>query len=147
MKIFRAQSEQIELVGPLFDSYRQFYGQRADVEGARNFLHERLNKDESAIFLAMDGEKAVGFIQLYPSFDSVTMQRLWVLNDLFVVPEARKRGVAKLLMERARQLAVETKAKGLILETAVDNLPAQRLYEKLGWKRDEEFYRYYLNVP
>jgi GNAT superfamily N-acetyltransferase len=146
-KIVRAGLTHLELVVPLFDAYRQFYRQRADVEGACNFLRERLSENESVVFLAMDGEKAVGFIQLYPAFDSVVMRRLWILNDLFVVPAARKRGVAKLLMERARQLAVETKAKGLILETAVDNLPAQKLYEQLGWKRDEEFYRYYLNVP
>jgi ribosomal protein S18 acetylase RimI-like enzyme len=146
-KVIRASTDDLELAVPLFDAYRQFYKQRADVDSARNFLRERLSKNESVIFLAMDGGKTVGFIQLYPSFDSSAIKRLWILNDLFVVPEARKNGVAKLLMERARQFAVETKAKGLILETAVDNLPAQKLYEKLGWKRDEEFYRYYLNVP
>ena len=146
IKAIRASTENLESVVPLFDAYRQFYKQRADAEGVRSFLRERLSEDESVVFLALDSSTTVGFIQLYPSFDSVTMQRLWILNDLFVVPEVRKRGVAKLLMERARQLAVETKAKGLILETAVDNLPAQKLYEQLGWKRDTAFHRYYLDV-
>jgi ribosomal protein S18 acetylase RimI-like enzyme len=147
VRIVRADASHLEHVIPLFDAYRQFYKQASGMAAARKFLQERLEREESVIFLAMDGETAVGFIQLYPSFDSVAMQRLWILYDLFVAPETRKRGVAKLLMERARQLAVETKAKGLILETAVDNLPAQKLYEQLGWKRDEEFYRYYLNAP
>ena len=98
------------------------------------------------MFLAMDGKEAVGFVQLYPSFDSVTMRNLWILYDLFVVPTARKRGVAKLLIERAQRFAAETKAKRLILETAVDNVTAQKLYERLGWKRDTAFHRYYLDV-
>ena len=63
-------------------------------------------------------------------------------NDLYVIAEARKLGVGRALMERARQLAEATRANCLTLETASDNLPAQRLYEGLGWKRDEEFYRF-----
>jgi GNAT superfamily N-acetyltransferase len=98
------------------------------------------------VFLAMDSKKAVGFVQLYPSFDSVTMRRTWILYDLFVAPTARKHGVATLLMKRARRWAVDTKAKGLILETAIDNRPAQKLYEQLGWKRDAAFHRYCLDV-
>ena len=104
--------------------------------------YERLKGDESVIFLALAGEKAVGFVQLYPCFSSTAMKRMWILNDLFVTPEARRGGAAKALMERARQWAVETKADGLWLETAVDNHPAQRLYESLGWKRDNDYYRY-----
>lgn len=142
----RAELAHLELIVPLFDAYRQFYKQTSDVTGTREFLRERLERSESVIFLAMDGENAVGFVQLYPSFESVTMRPVWILYDLFVMTAARKGGVAKLLMERARQFAVETKAKGLILETAIDNHPAQKLYEQLGWKRDTAFHRYYLDV-
>lgn len=95
---------------------------------------------------ALPGAACLGFVQLYPSFSSVSMKRLWVLNDLFVVPGARRRGAAEALMARARRLALETGAEGLVLETAVDNKKAQRLYEKLGWKRDREFYRYNLDL-
>jgi ribosomal protein S18 acetylase RimI-like enzyme len=144
--IIRADHVHLELVTPLFDAYRQFYKQPPDMAKARKFLRERLKRDESVIFLAMDGKKAAGFIQLYPSFDSVTMRRVWILYDLFVTTTARKRGVAKMLMERARRFAIETKAKGLILETAVDNVAAQKLYERLGWQRDMAFDRYYLDV-
>lgn len=146
LTVFRADDRHLAQIVPLFDGYRLFYRQRSNRAGARRFLRERLHKSESVILLAMEGDSAVGFIQLYPTFDSVTMRRLWILNDLFVAPEARERGVAKLLMERARQLAVATKAKGLILETAVDNLAAQKLYEQLGWRRDTAFHRYYLDV-
>jgi GNAT superfamily N-acetyltransferase len=142
LRIVRATAKDAERVTPLFDAYRQFYKQKPDLASARAFIAERLQADESVIFLALDGEKVVGFVQLYPCFSSTAMKRMWILNDLFVTPEARRGGAARALMERARQWAVETKADGLWLETAVDNHPAQRLYESLGWKRDKDFYRY-----
>ena len=142
VRIVRATAKDVERVAPLFDSYRQFYKQKSNIAGARTFIAERLQRDESVIFLALDGDGAVGFVQLYPCFSSTAMKRMWILNDLFVTPEARRHGAAKALMQRARQWAVETKADGLWLETAVDNHPGQRLYESLGWKRDNDYYRY-----
>lgn len=136
------------MAAPLFDAYRQFYKLPPDPEKGRKFLSERLSRSESVVFLALiEGETgwiAAAFMQLYPTFSSLSLKRLWILNDLFVAPQARKAGIAKALMERARQLAAETGAEGLILETAVDNVAAQTLYERLGWKRDEKFYRYAL---
>jgi len=133
-------------VALLFDSYRQFYGKPSDVEAARRFLFARLSKDESALFIARVEGKVAGFVNLYPVFSSVNLTRQWILNDLFVAPEARKLGVGRGLTERARRLAEATQANGLALETAIDNQAAQKLYESLGWKRDEEFYRYFLPV-
>lgn len=142
VKIARATAKDAEGIAPLFDAYRQFYKKKADLAGARAFIGERLEKEESVIFLAIAGDRTVGFVQLYPCFSSTAMKPVWILNDLFVTPEARRGGAAKALMERARQWAVETEADGLWLETAVDNHPAQRLYESLGWKRDDHYYRY-----
>ncbi len=145
-EIMRATPEHLDLAVPLFDGYRRFYGQTGDLEGARVFLRERLTRKESVLFLAVEEDVGFGFTQLYPSFSSVSMQRLWILNDLFVVPEARGRGVAAALLEEARQLAVRTRAAGLKLRTATDNHAAQRLYEKLGWERDDAFHNYSLSV-
>ena len=142
MELIRAQAKDTDLIAPLFDAYRQFYKAPSDVEASRQFIFERLTRNESVIFLAMDGEHAIGFIQLYPLFASVALQSLWLLNDLFVVPEARKLGVGKALMNHAEQFANETGSRGLFLRTATDNFPAQKLYEKCGWIRDDKFYRY-----
>jgi ribosomal protein S18 acetylase RimI-like enzyme len=146
IQILEATARDVDRVVPLFLAYLEFYRQPSEPGRARAFLSERLQRGESKIFLATIDERPVGFVQLYPTFASLAMKRSWVLYDLFVVPAARRHGVAKALMERARQLAVETEADGLTLETATDNLPAQRLYESLGWKRDEEFYRYFLKI-
>lgn len=126
----------------LFDAYREFYRQRSDKMAAKRFLQNRLRRKESVVFFARIGKDAVGFVQLYPTFTSVALKRLWILNDLYVVPKGRRLGVAAALMARACKLALETRAEGLCLETAVKNIAAQRLYKKLGWKREKGFYRY-----
>ena len=149
MLVRRAGLDDLSALAPLFDGYRQFYGQRSDLPGARAFLEERLRRDESVIFLAVaDGEggEALGFTQLYPSFSSVSLRRLWILNDLFVRPDIRRGGVGRRLLERAREWAIETQAKGLILTTAITNQAAQALYESCGWRRDGEFEHYQLLV-
>ncbi|TAE26421.1 MAG: GNAT family N-acetyltransferase [Candidatus Kapaibacterium sp.] len=147
INIVRAKLEHLDVLAPLFDGYRQFYEQTADVEGARIFLESRITAQESTIFLALgvNGE-GLGFTQLYPVFTSVGMRRAWLLNDLFVAPEARKQGVAEALMEEARTFAKQTNAAYLTLETAQTNASAQALYEKLGWKRDTEHYFYSLSL-
>ena len=143
--IVRATAQHVELLTPMFDGYRQFYKQPPDPGQARRFVRNRLERNESVVFLAIEDDAGVGFTQLYPSFSSVSMKRVWILNDLFIVPEARQRGIASALLERAERFAVETRAKGLELKTAKDN-PAQRLYERMGWQRDEAFHHYSLSV-
>lgn len=127
---------------PLFDSYRVFYKQASNPEEARKFLRERFQNKDSVIFIAMDQEgKGLGFVQLYPSFSSVSMQPTYILNDLYVASEARKKGIGEALMERAKEFAIAQNSKGLTLETAIDN-PAQKLYKRLGWKQDLEVNHY-----
>lgn len=143
--IARAERKDLEDVVPLFDGYRQFYGQPSDLAAARAFLRDRMERDESVIYVAYTAPgEAAGFAQLYPSFSSVSLKRLWILNDLFVRSDVRRGGVGRALLERARRHAVETGAKGLVLNTAVTNTPAQTLYESCGWQRDDEFFQYHL---
>ena len=139
----RAELDDLDALVPLFDAYRRFYGQTGDLAGARAFLADRFKRGESVIFLAVVDGAIVGFTQLYPTFSSVSMKRLWVLNDLFVAPDARKSGAGRALLERAERWAAETGAKGLTLSTEITNLPAQRLYEACGWTKDDEFIHYH----
>ena len=145
IRVVRATLQDVDRLVPLFGAYREFYHRPADPDGSRRFLTERLTRGESVVYLAEDPGATLGFTQLYPTFASLSMKPWWVLYDLYVVPAARRRGVASLLLDRAKQLAQETGADGLSLETARDN-PAQKLYEAHGWKRDEIFlhYEYYV---
>lgn len=136
----------IDVVVPLFDGYRQFYGQPSDAALARAFVAERMALLESVIFLAQsESGAALGFTQLYPSFSSVSARRIWVLNDLFVSSAARGQGVGSALLNAAKTHALATGAKRLILSTAHDN-PAQKLYEAHGYERDNSFYHYSLEL-
>lgn len=145
--ITRATLSDLDALTPLFDGYRVFYGKPSDPATARAFLRERLSNDESVIFLARDADgSALGFTQLYPCFSSVSARRLWILNDLFVAPDARRRGVARALLERARGHGQETGVVRLILQTAHDNTQAQALYESLGWVRQGGMYEYALEL-
>lgn len=146
--IVNAGVADVELIAPLFDGYRQFYGQPSNPVAARDYLAERLSRDESVIFLALldqnGSRQPAGFTQLYPLFSSVSLRRVWVLNDLFVAPFARGNGVARALLTRAQEYGIETNAVRLTLRTAVDNTPAQKVYEAMGWRRDQQFYTYTL---
>lgn len=146
ISIRQAGMADLDRVAPLFDQYRQFYRQPSDPELARAFIRERLALQESVIFLA-ENEKgeAVGFMQLYPLFSSISAKRSWMLNDLFVSPTARRSGVASALLDTAKAHAKATGTKSLELSTAHDN-PAQKLYESHGYVRDKVFYYYSLEV-
>ena len=147
MEIDQATPAEVGEIAPLFDAYRQFYNQPSNEEAARRFLFARLSKGESVLFYAHIGRGLpLGFVHLYPVFSSVKLGRQWILNDLYVKPEARKQSVGLALVERAMRFAADTQADGLTLETSADNHAAQRLYERTGWKRDNEFYRYFLAV-
>ena len=143
VRTVRAELDDLDALVPLFDGYRRFYAQTSDPDGARAFLSDRLKRGESVIFLAVADGAIVGFTQLYPSFSSVSMKRLWVLNDLFVAPEARTSGAGHALLDRAERWADETGAKGLTLSTQITNTTAQRLYEACGWTKDDEFLHYH----
>ena len=127
---------------PLFDSYRQFYGRESNLGAAREFLSARFNHGESVMFIAHETHEPVGFVQLYPSFSSVALARIFILNDIFVSARSRKRGVASLLIEAAIEYARSLNAARLSLSTAVTNQTAQALYQSAGWKRDEQFFYY-----
>jgi ribosomal protein S18 acetylase RimI-like enzyme len=143
VNVRRADRTDVHRVVPLFGAYREFYHQRPDPAREREFLTERLERDECAIFVAESDGTFVGFTLLYPMFSSEGLRPSWVLNDLYVLPAFRRQGVGAQLLRRAKEFGRETHAAYLTLETARDN-PAQHLYESEGWTRDEVFLHYEL---
>ncbi len=139
--IYRATIEHLDELAVLFDGYRQFYRQPSDLDAARQFIGDRLRNEDSVIFVAnlSDSGKLVAFTQLYPTFSSVRMQRVWTLNDLFVAESARGQGIARSLMETTRAFAVSTGAVALELATERDNIEAQALYNSLKYDEIDDF--------
>jgi ribosomal protein S18 acetylase RimI-like enzyme len=143
-RIRQASGADLHTASKLFDGYRQFYGQPANYPLAEAFLRDRFDNNDSVVFLAVDKQSGngLGFVQLYPSFSSVAAQRIWILNDLFVAPAARQRGVGRALLDAARDHAVSTGAKRLVLSTATTNREARALYESYGFKQEDVFVAY-----
>lgn len=148
LQIRRATRRDVRAIAPLFDAYRVFYGKKSDLKLAEKFLADRLRRDESVIFYVQDSKSgaAVAFTQLYPSFSSVSASPIWILNDLFVAPLARRRGCARILMEAAHTHARKTKALRVVLSTVHTNRQAQALYESLGYVRDKDFRTYSFEI-
>ena len=143
----QATIHDLEQLVPLFDGYRQFYGRISDLRAAREFLLARFTNEESTVFLAHEDERAIGFTQLYPSFSSISLARIFILNDLFVHEQARRKGVASALMSAAVKFATALGAARLSLSTAITNDAAQALYHSAGWRSDDQFFVYDFVIP
>jgi ribosomal protein S18 acetylase RimI-like enzyme len=147
MQVIRAHLHHAPQIGQLFDLYRQFYQCDADLDLAIRYITERITHAESTIFVAVDRDTLVGFVQLYPTFCSVQAVKRFVLYDLFVDVKSRNRGTGAALMNRAAEHAKQEGAARLDLQTAFSNQVGQHLYEKLGYQKvTEEFYDYSLQL-
>jgi GNAT superfamily N-acetyltransferase len=137
----------LDALAPLFDRYRRFQGRPADPAACRAFLLDRFNHGESVVFLAVRAGRPEGFAQLYPSFSSTALARVFILNDLFVAEEGRRSGAASALLQAVEAYAWSCGACRVSLNVARANGPAQRLYEAQGWVRDGEFFMYHRHPP
>jgi len=138
MKVRIATPSDLQQLAKLFDGYRVYYKKESDIDGAKAFLSDRLQNDDSEIYVCetTDGNLA-GFTQLYPLFSSTRMKRLWLLNDLFVDPSYRGQQVSKKLIERAKALVRATSACAMFLETEKTNMIGNNLYPKTGFQLNE----------
>lgn len=136
--IRRAQIADLPQLAQLFDDYRVFYRKESDLSAANDFIKERMLAEESVIFVHESGSDITGFTQLYPIFSSTRMRRIWLLNDLFIKPEFRGKGISKELIEAAKEHSRQTNASGLLLETEQANKIGNRLYPSVGFELNEE---------
>jgi len=135
MNYRKAQNKDLDNLSALFDKYRVFYRKEADIDRAKDFLAERISSNDSEIFVAENTEsQLVGFVQLYPLFSSTRMEKLWLLNDLFVDPEFRSKGISIGLINKAKELVKTSDACGMFLETEKSNLIGNNLYPKTGFE-------------
>jgi ribosomal protein S18 acetylase RimI-like enzyme len=148
MRIVQATLEHLDLLTPLFVKYREFYGELPFPESSRKFLEKRLSRQESVIYLALADEedRLLGFCQLYPSFSSLALKRVWILNDIYVAEDARRQLVADRLLQTAKKMARETNAVRMRVSTSVSNEVAHKVYESIGFHEDTEFKNYILPI-
>ncbi len=148
MRIVQATLEHLDLLTPLFIKYREFYGELPFPDSSRKFLETRLKRKESVIYMALADEedRLLGYCQLYPSFSSLSLKRVWILNDIFVAEDARRMLVADRLLQTAKQMAKDTNAVRMRVATSVSNEVAQKTYESIGFREDTRFKNYTLEL-
>jgi GNAT superfamily N-acetyltransferase len=147
LTIRQAVLADLEPLAALFDQYRQFQGQAGDLPAARHFLRDRFEHGQSVVFMAWRGDQGLGFAQLFPSFSSVALKRVFILNDLFVAATARRLGVASALLHAVEAHAWQLGAVRVSLNVARDNLEGQQLYAARGWAADELYFAYHRHRP
>lgn len=148
MRIVQATLEHLDLLTPMFIKYREFYGELPFPESSRKFLESRLKRKESVIYLALadDEDKLLGYCQLFPSFSSLSLKRVWILNDIYVAEDARRMLVADRLLQTAKQMAKDSNAVRMRVATSVSNEAAQKTYESIGFREDTRFKNYTLEL-
>lgn len=146
LSIVRATLPHTAQVAPLFDEYRRFFTEKSDLQRSTEFISERLRNQDSVVFLALDGDTGIGFIQLYPLFSSWYAKRIWFLSDLYVAPEARRNSVGRELVQRVVDYANETGASSVMVELPFSEPHLQRFYSAFGFQKDEVFDLYRLKT-
>ena len=137
MKVREAKLSDLKNLSVLFNSYRMFYGKKFDLKVAEEFLRSRIKKKDSKIFVCDFNNELSGFVQLYPLFSSTRVSKYWLLNDLYVDVNKRGKGFSKLLIQRSKELVIESKACGMMLETEKSNDIGNKLYPSTGFKKNE----------
>ncbi|MBJ7555552.1 GNAT family N-acetyltransferase [Marinomonas spartinae] len=149
MELRKAKLSDVDLLSPLFHDYRQLsvsLDSTASLEESKRWITDCLVNDDATFLLAIKEGRLFGFATLYKGFSSVSLQKYWILNDLYVTSDARGLGVGTLLMAKVDDYAVQTHSKGVELETSLDNRVAQSLYEKLGYLENAQYKRYFKKV-
>jgi GNAT superfamily N-acetyltransferase len=128
-----ARTDEIEEMLPLIRAYCEFYETEPDDEGLRSMFETLINEpSQGAIFIARDGGKAVGFATLDWKWSSLKAARIGYLEDLFVDPQARGRGIADALIEVCAARCRELGMPAMEWLTAPDNHRAQKVYDRTG---------------
>ncbi len=139
MIVKRATQEDLHQLATLFDEYRQFYGASSNIKQSYQFLKHRYDNKDSVIFIHVKDDVFTGFVLLYLAFSSVACETYYVLDDVYVTPFYRQQGSAKQLIDTAILFARHENALRISLETQRNNLESHRLYEQMGFIRDDEY--------
>ena len=133
VEIRAARKEEIEELLPLMRAYCEFYETPPREEGLRTMARTLItDPSQGAMFVARDEGRAVGFATLDWKWSSLKAARIGYLEDLFVDPDARGRGIAGALIETCAQRCREFGMPAMAWQTAPDNLRAQRVYNRTG---------------
>jgi GNAT superfamily N-acetyltransferase len=134
IEVAPVEEGEFEALLPLIAAYQRFYEvDDVDTDRNRSFFRRFLAPSADGELLAArdEGGEILGYTCLYWHFSSTRAVETVLMNDLFVTPEARGRGVGRALIEASRAVARARGAAWLEWATAPDNHTAQRLYDSM----------------
>lgn len=144
MKIFKAELWNLDALLSLFEQYRLTHNMIENPERTLIFLSNRIRFSESIFFLAVDNQQnPVGFIELYPRFSSLQLQRYWQLNDIFVKNTQNKSEIYTALIAKAKEFVSYTQSTLLVME---QNLQQPELLIREGFKLNRQKSIFELNL-
>ncbi len=148
MRIDRVGESDLPELLPLVRAYCDFYEVGPSDEALLTLSRALIGdpQGEGAQLLARDDEsRAVGFATVFWCWSTTSAERIGVMNDLYVAPEARGTGTVEALIEACRELCRDRGAAKLAWQTAPDNERAQRVYDRVG-ATQERWLDYWLPV-
>ena len=143
MNFLRSTLADLDLIARLFDDYRVFFKAESDPKGSYEFLKRHLQKRTSLLFHVEKAGRPIAFAQVYPIYSSVDMCPVWLLNDFFIDQDFRKQGVGDYLLRSVHEEACKSEVPRILLETTRENVAAQKLYQKIGYKFVENHFFHY----
>ncbi len=138
MNVAPVSAAEFEQLLPLIAEYQRFYRAEPDTARNREFFRRFLAPSADGLLLgAREEGPFLGYACLYWHFSSTRAIEAVLMNDLFVVPEARGEGVGRALIEASAAVGRERGAAVLEWSTEPGNTTAQRLYDSTGAERSE----------
>jgi GNAT superfamily N-acetyltransferase len=130
---------EIERLAEIFDRYRVHYGEAAEASRTESWLEGNIRSGRLEAFVAEDDGAFVGFAFVVTVPASLRLGHFWQIRDLFVLPNHRRLGVGRALLDFISEAAYGAGASRLALQTEVDNIPALRLYAGSGYTAVEGY--------
>ena len=118
-----------EALAPFVVSFWETHHDAVALQKARDML-SRWTEGEYRLYVVRRGGQAVGFLRAHSSSPSVC----WI-DDLFVDAPFRGQGIASAAIARFEEAAARQGSRSFCMEVVPDNLPALRLYHRLGYTR------------
>ncbi|MDR2086744.1 MAG: GNAT family N-acetyltransferase [Dysgonamonadaceae bacterium] len=101
-------------------------------------LADLLNRHPTTIVLLACCESEVcGLLIAFENISTFTVRPMINIHDIVVLPEYRRKGIGKLLLEAAINTGKEKGCSRITLEVRQDNLPAQQLYKSMDFKETQ----------
>jgi GNAT superfamily N-acetyltransferase len=140
MEILRVGESDLPEVLPLMRAYCDFYAVTPpddDLLSMSRALISHPERDGIQLIAREDGGRAIGFATVCWTWSTLRASMIGVMNDLYVVPDARGTGVADALIAECSNLCRAHGARELSWQTAKDNHRAQAVYDRVGAMRSE----------